>query len=166
MASRKSKKKKVFSDINITPLTDIFLVLLIIMMVVAPSFQSDDSALTMPQITSGSAVKEDKATVSVTKEGDLYVNGEQVAAEFLSDKLKEIKPEEEASKVLVKADKDAKSADILLVMRAAKEAGFEKLTVAGEPLTVSEKKSLEQEQTIEPEVNKTDDAEETAEWKE
>ena len=167
MAGRKSKKKKVFSDINITPLTDIFLVLLIIMMVVAPSFQSDDAGVSMPQITSGSAVKEDKATVSVTKEGRIYVNGEEAASEFLSDKLKDIKPEGEGAKVLVKADKEAKSADILLVMRAAKEAGFEKLTVAGEPLTVSEKKSLEQTTNEQPltEINEKD-AEESAEWNE
>ena len=40
MAFSSNKKQKLFTEINITPLTDIFLVLLIIMMVVAPSFQS------------------------------------------------------------------------------------------------------------------------------
>ena len=48
-----SKKGKLFTEINITPLTDIFLVLLIIMMVVAPSFQSMDNAITIPEINSG-----------------------------------------------------------------------------------------------------------------
>ena len=42
-----------FNEINITPLTDIFLVLLIIMMVIAPTFQSNDSSIKMPEINSG-----------------------------------------------------------------------------------------------------------------
>ena len=45
MAFSTNKKQKMFNEINITPLTDIFLVLLIIMMVVAPSFQSMDNAV-------------------------------------------------------------------------------------------------------------------------
>ena len=43
--NNKKKKQQLFTEINITPLTDIFLVLLIIMMVVAPSFQSMDNAV-------------------------------------------------------------------------------------------------------------------------
>ena len=46
-------KEALFTEINITPLTDIFLVLLIIMMVVAPTFQSNDSSITIPEINSG-----------------------------------------------------------------------------------------------------------------
>ncbi len=42
-----------FNEINITPLTDIFLVLLIIMMVVAPSFQSMDNAVEVPEVNNG-----------------------------------------------------------------------------------------------------------------
>ena len=50
MAFSANKKGKIFSEINITPLTDIFLVLLIIMMVVAPAFQSMDNAVEVPEI--------------------------------------------------------------------------------------------------------------------
>lgn len=53
MAMSSNKKGKMFTEINITPLTDIFLVLLIIMMVVAPTFQSMDNAITIPEINSG-----------------------------------------------------------------------------------------------------------------
>ena len=47
----KSGKKALFTEINITPLTDIFLVLLIIMMVVAPTFQTVDNTITIPERT-------------------------------------------------------------------------------------------------------------------
>ena len=46
----KTGKKALFTEINITPLTDIFLVLLIIMMVVAPTFQSVDNSISVPEV--------------------------------------------------------------------------------------------------------------------
>ena len=57
MAFSSNNKGKLFTEINITPLTDIFLVLLIIMMVVAPTFQSMDNAITIPEINSGVAIE-------------------------------------------------------------------------------------------------------------
>ena len=54
------EKRSTFNEINITPLTDIFLVLLIIMMVIAPSFQSMDNNIKMPEVNSGVAVEEKK----------------------------------------------------------------------------------------------------------
>ena len=72
MAANSGKKNTMFTEINITPLTDIFLVLLIIMMVVAPTFQSMDNAITMPEINSGVAIEQQNAMVSVTRDGSIY----------------------------------------------------------------------------------------------
>lgn len=137
-----SRKKAVFSEINITPLTDIFLVLLIIMMVVAPMFQSNVEGITVPEINSGLTVEEKAATVSITKEGQYYLNGELIELDNLTKALSELKPTLKKPEVLVKADTAAKSKDILQVMRAAKDAEYEKLTVAGEPLSRKEQKEL------------------------
>lgn len=137
-----SRKKAVFSEINITPLTDIFLVLLIIMMVVAPMFQSNVEGITVPEINSGLTVEEKAATVSITKEGQYYLNGESIELENLTQALTDLKPTLKKPEVLVKADTAAKSKDILQVMRAAKDAEYEKLTVAGEPLSRKEQKEL------------------------
>ena len=138
-----SKKKAVFSEINITPLTDIFLVLLIIMMVVAPTFQSNVNEISVPEINSGIAVEERAATVSITKDGQFYLNGQPIDLEELTQALVELKPSLQKAEVLVKADTAAKSRDIMQVMRAAKEAEYEKLTVAGEPLSKKEQKELQ-----------------------
>lgn len=138
-----SRKKAVFSEINITPLTDIFLVLLIIMMVVAPMFQSNTGDINIPEINSGLTVEEKAATVSITKDGTYYLNGTPVELENLTQQLVEIKPTLKKAEVLVKADTAAKSRYITDVMRAAKEAEYEKLTVAGEPLSRKEQKNLE-----------------------
>ena len=141
-----SKKKAVFSEINITPLTDIFLVLLIIMMVVAPTFQQNDSSINIPEINSGLAVEEKNATVSITKEGDYYLNGAPINVDDLTAALSELKPNLKKAQVLVKADSAAKSSYIMDVMRAAKAAEYEKLTVAGEPLSKKEQKELKYSQ--------------------
>ena len=114
-----SGKKQTFNEINITPLTDIFLVLLIIMMVIAPSFQSVDNNIKIPEITSGTGVEELNATVSVTKAGELYLNGEKITEDTVEEKLLALIDGNDAKEVIVKADKDAKSSDILNIMHAA-----------------------------------------------
>ena len=140
-----SKKGKLFTEINITPLTDIFLVLLIIMMVVAPTFQSMDNAITIPEINSGSAIEEKNATVSITKEGLMYINGKEIQPETLTDELAAIKPNLEKPEVVVKADEKVKSSEIMKVMNAAQDAEYKKLIVAGEPLTKKEQKTLQKQ---------------------
>ena len=138
-------KDALFTEINITPLTDIFLVLLIIMMVVAPTFQSVDSSISVPEINSGVAVEQKNATVSVTKEGVMYINGKQINPENLTDELLAIRDTLEKKEVVVKADEMAKSSEIMHIMDSAKEAEFTKLILAGEPLSKKEQKQLKEE---------------------
>ena len=136
-------RKKTFNEINITPLTDIFLVLLIIMMVIAPSFQNSNTDIKMPEINSGAAVETKNATVSITKNGDFYVNETKVDEFSLEEKLQELSSGEDKKEVVVKADKETKSSEIMKVMKAAQNAGYEKLVVAGEPLGKKEQRQLE-----------------------
>ena len=138
-------ERKTFNEINITPLTDIFLVLLIIMMVIAPSFQSIDNNIDMPNINSGLAIEQKNATVSITKNNEFYVNDKKIAPETLQENLSAIIEALEKKEVVVRADKDTKSSEIMKVMKAAQDAGFEKLVVAGEPLKESEQKALKDE---------------------
>lgn len=152
MAFGSEKQGKIFSEINITPLTDIFLVLLIIMMVVAPSFQSNDTAVDVPVINNGVNIEEAKITVSVTKDGAMYLNGAPIDASALTEKLIAAKlPDVENQEVVVKADKDIKSEKIMDIMDAAQNAEYKKLIVAGEPLNKKEQKELKenaQRQTV------------------
>lgn len=141
----KSGKNAIFTEINITPLTDIFLVLLIIMMVVAPTFQDADSSITMPEINSGISIEQKNATISVSKAGNLYLNGTAIKKENLVQALVELKPALEEPEVVVKADTQVKSSEIMNIMNAAQEAEFKKLIVAGEPLSKKEQKELQKQ---------------------
>jgi len=140
----KSGKNALFTEINITPLTDIFLVLLIIMMVVAPTFQDVDSSITMPEINSGLSIEQKNATISVNKSGQMYLNGNAIKKENLVKALVDLKPELEKEEVVVKADALVKSSEIMSIMNAAQEAEYKKLIVAGEPLSKKEQKELQQ----------------------
>lgn len=139
----KTGKNALFTEINITPLTDIFLVLLIIMMVVAPTFQDADSSITMPEINSGIAIEQKNATISVTKAGELYLNGTAIKKENLVQALVDLKPDLELAEVVVKADAKVKSSEIMNIMNSAQEAEYKKLIVAGEPLSKKEQKELQ-----------------------
>ena len=143
MAFSKKKKEKLFTEINITPLTDIFLVLLIIMMVVAPSFQSMDNAVDVPEVNNGVNIEDTKVTVSVLQDGSMYVNGEPTKTSALTDKLLAAKKDPEKAEVVVKADKNIKSAKIMTIMNAAQDAEYKKLVVAGEPLNKKEQQEIE-----------------------
>lgn len=143
MAFSKKKKEKLFTEINITPLTDIFLVLLIIMMVVAPSFQSMDNAVDVPEVNNGVNIEDTKVTVSVLQDGSMYVNGEPTKTSALTDKLLAAKTDPEKAEVVVKADKNIKSAKIMTIMNASQDAEYKKLVVAGEPLNKKEQQEIE-----------------------
>ena len=146
--SSNKKKEKIFSEINITPLTDIFLVLLIIMMVVAPSFQSMDNAVDVPEVNNGINIEQDKITVSITKDGAMFINGAPTSAAQLTDNLIAARGDIEDAEVVVKADKNTKTSVIMDVMDAAQNAEYKKLIVAGEPLNKKEEKELKKNAQI------------------
>ena len=149
MAMKTNKgKEALFTEINITPLTDIFLVLLIIMMVVAPTFQSHDSSITMPEINSGISIEQKNATVSVTKDGQMYLNGMPVSEENLTNELINLKAQLEKPELVVKADEKVKSAKIMEIMNSAQDAEYKKLIVAGEPLSKKEQQKLKEGKNV------------------
>jgi biopolymer transport protein ExbD/biopolymer transport protein TolR len=149
MAFSNKKKQKLFTEINITPLTDIFLVLLIIMMVVAPTFSSMDNSVDAPEINNGLSIEEEKTTISITRDGSMYINGQNIKASELTDKLIAVKGDAEAPEVIVKADKAVKSSVIMNVMDAAQNAEYKKLIVAGEPLSKKEERALQNKSKVE-----------------
>ena len=143
----KSGKKALFTEINITPLTDIFLVLLIIMMVVAPTFQSVDNNITIPEINSGNSIEQGKVIVSVTKDGTIYVDSQKSSSSMLVKDLEAVRGDNENPELVVRADEKVKSSVIMEIMDAAQDAHYKKLIVAGEPLNKKDQKKLEEEAT-------------------
>ncbi len=94
--------RKIIAEINITPLTDIFLVLLIIMMVVTPLLDFTGLSASLGSADAPAAAQDDKKVLSVevTAAGPYKVGGVEIAAEALGGKLREEAPSHTAGIVL------------------------------------------------------------------
>ncbi|MDH4378494.1 MAG: biopolymer transporter ExbD [Vampirovibrionales bacterium] len=98
--------RTVFNEINITPLTDIFLVLLIIMMVVAPMMRQQQADIQPPTLVAGQSVDQDKLTVEINAQGQFFVDGEAAPAEGLTTALQQKKAQRLAQGLDVAKDKE------------------------------------------------------------
>ncbi len=127
----KSYNPKIIAEINITPLTDIFLVLLIIMMVVTPllDFTGLSAALGSTDAPAA-APSDDKAlTVEITATGAYKVGGEDVAPEALAAKLKAEAPAHKAG-LLLEVDPTAPLQRLTRVLDLCQSAGISDLSIS------------------------------------
>jgi biopolymer transport protein ExbD len=127
------RKIRSFNDINITPLTDIFLVLLIIMMVMAPMFQDSNKDIKIPVLKNGHPLEEQTVTVEVTKDGKIMLSGKAYTLDTLTAALKPYTRDNKDMTLTLRADADAQGDPVMNVFDAAAQAGFKKLVVAGDP---------------------------------
>jgi biopolymer transport protein TolR len=121
------------SDINVTPLVDVMLVLLIIFMVTAPMMvQGLDVAL--PQVTAKAMeTKEEHLMITIRKDGQIFINDFQVTVDDLQDKLSKILQGRATHEVYLKADKDVAYGIVAQAMARIKDAGVDKLGMVTEP---------------------------------
>jgi biopolymer transport protein TolR len=116
-----------FSGINVTPLVDVMLVLLVIFMVTAPMMQQG-VAVDLPN-AAGAALPQEETVlmVSVTVDGQLFLNDTKMELGSLTEKLLAIREEKPGTVVYLRADNDASYGAVVAVMAALKRAGIEKL---------------------------------------
>ena len=122
--------RKTFNEINITPLTDIFLVLLIIMMVVAPLLDQQGISLTVPENVEEQQIDKDPQilTVYVSSAGKYFINNEEIDKDLLGSTLaNEIKNYPDG--LLIKTDEDAKHGVVVTLMDKARYAGVKAISV-------------------------------------
>ena len=123
-----------FSEINVTPLTDVFLVLLVIMIIIAPLIDKSDLEIKPPDAVNAKKPDDQggSVTVDIDKKGQMAVNGQLADATTLPALLdKTIKkygtPENVA--IFVNADGDTKDKDVMTVMSAASSLGVKKMRI-------------------------------------
>jgi len=116
-------KDGIKSDINVTPLVDVMLVLLIIIMIIAPMLQKGVE-LNMPYATNTQDKPDtaDQTVVAVDAKGYLYVNTKQLPEDQVVGRLKAILETKTDKTVYLKGDKDAKYGAIMQMMDALRHA--------------------------------------------
>ncbi|HEX6880637.1 MAG TPA: biopolymer transporter ExbD [Terriglobales bacterium] len=127
---RKQHSGDVNSEINVTPMVDVMLVLLIIFMVITPMLQrgqSVDLAKTDNPVQMPDADKEDSVLVAVMRDGTIYLGTEKTTADQLATKVKDKLTNKTDKQVFVKADRRAKYGAVVEVVDNVRSAGVDQL---------------------------------------
>jgi biopolymer transport protein TolR len=125
MASESPQRGALASQINVTPLVDVMLVLLIIFMVTAPIIQQGVE-VNLPKVKAQALPgKEEQFIVSITRNREVYLNDTRISTEQLSEKLKAISVERPNRQVFLRADDAVPYGEVVRTMAAIKAAGIE-----------------------------------------
>ena len=126
-------KGGVKSDINVTPLVDVMLVLLIIMMVIAPMLQQGVPVeLPMAANSTDKPDTQDQTVVNIDRQGGLYVNSLPVSEAEVIDRVKLALEDKKEKLVYLKADKEAQYGQIMKMMDALRAAQIESVALITE----------------------------------
>ena len=116
------------SGINITPFTDIILVLLIIFMIAAPGLLNSGLDIQLPGSSTSSKYSKDKILVGMDADGGLYLNGNQIAPDELKKKITELLENKEMD-IVLNADVVSQHGKVVETLDLIKETGAKKIFV-------------------------------------
>ncbi len=121
------------SQINVTPLVDVMLVLLVIFMVTAPIIQQGVQ-VNLPQAKAGAIPgKEEQLVVAITRNGRIYLNDNPMTLAELGQKLRAIRKLQQDKEVYLRADQDVRYGVVMRTIAEIKQAGIERLGMVTRP---------------------------------
>ncbi|MFO7739755.1 MAG: protein TolR [Desulfatiglandaceae bacterium] len=122
------------SDINVTPLVDVMLVLLIIFMVTAPMMMQGVE-VNLPKTTTRNIKTQDEPLMlTVNKKEEIFIERQRIKLDSLEPKIQKIFENRRNKEILLRADKDVSYGFVIEVIASIKRAGIDKLGMATEPL--------------------------------
>ena len=128
------QNKLPLSNINVTPFVDVMLVLLVIFMVTAPIIQQGVE-VNLPQAKASPVTDEvEPLIVTVSREGQVYLNDNEVTPAELRTKLQAIRNLDAQKPVYLRADRDVRYGSVIATIGEIKGAGIEKLGMMALPL--------------------------------
>jgi biopolymer transport protein ExbD len=126
------------ADINVTPLVDVMLVLLIIMMLIAPMLQKGvDVRLPLAANTADKPETQEQTVVAIDASKQIYLNGIRIREDDLRTQLESAMEDKKEKIVLIKGDQDAPYSSIMAAMDRIREANIENIGLITEKKTGS-----------------------------
>ena len=126
-------RRRLVAEINVTPLVDVMLVLLIIFMVTAPMMTQGVDVQLPETTTAPLPQKEDPITVSITKKGEIYLNRIKSDRGLLRQQLTKMAGANPDRPIFLKADQRVAYGLVVEVMADIKKSGFDKLGMVTQP---------------------------------
>jgi biopolymer transport protein TolR len=133
LGSRGGQDRSTMSQINVTPLVDVMLVLLVIFMVTAPMMQQGVQVNLPKADTKALKAQDEAVVVSLDNSGRIFVNSTAVMAGDLKARLTEIFANRAKKEVFLKADREVPYGEVVKAMAEIKGAGVERLGMVTEP---------------------------------
>lgn len=128
-----SRRNGAISQINVTPLVDVMLVLLVIFMVTAPILQQGVQ-VNLPQARAGAVPgEEEQLVVAVTRNGRIYLNDNALSLPQLGRKLRGIRRIQPDKLVYLRADQDVRYGVVMKVIAEIKQAGIQRVGMVTRP---------------------------------
>ena len=126
--------KRLMSDINVTPLVDVMLVLLIIFMVTAPMMMQGVDVNLPKTTTRHIKTKDEPLILTVNKKREVFIENHRIEINNLETKVKKIFENRRDKEILLRADKDVPYGFVIKVIARVKRAGIDKLGMVTEPV--------------------------------
>ena len=133
---RDQESDSIVAEINITPLTDIFLVLLIIFMISSSAMLEGGLQVKLPTAKTGALTKVDNGKpvyVTIAKDGKINVNDKVADENNLSQTVKDVLASTSDKTVVIRGDEGVDLGKAVRIMDAARAAGAEKIALATQP---------------------------------
>lgn len=127
----RSRPQSLMTEINITPLTDVILVLLIIFIVATPLISQNQIEVKLPEASKENPIKnEQQYFITITGEGVVYFDNKVYTTQELKKKINSILGKDSDSKFIVAADKSCRFQEVVKIIDLLKQLGARSLNIA------------------------------------
>jgi biopolymer transport protein TolR len=127
-----TRHRRFLAEINVIPLVDVVLVLLVIFMVTAPMLYRGMD-IKLPTSTSNTIKPEERIVLTIERDQKLYLDKDAIGLAQLEDRLRAVRQRNAEVSVFLRADRDVPYGTVVQVMDGVKKAGIEKLGMVTDP---------------------------------
>ncbi len=130
---RLNKNNKMFTTINVTPLTDIALTLLVVFMVATPMMMQSNINVNLPQVEKSADVSSDEVlTIIIDEKGHIFIDEVPISIKVLKNRIQDYASKNKNKSVIINADKTVKYDSVVKVLDIVKSEGITKISLGVE----------------------------------